>query len=127
MNKVLHLHLKKKNFDAIASGEKTLEFRRVTDYWRKRLIGRHYDEIWLYCGYPKIGDKSKIIKRRWTLVAKEIILHEEFGDEPVEVFCISVSEPLRNLTTNKPETATPCDELGCNAPAEYFYCHEHIE
>jgi len=88
--RILHLHLKKKYFDQIASGEKTLEFRRATDYWRKRLIGRSYDEVWLYLGYPKRGDESKIIKRRWSLVAKETILHEEFGDEPVEVFCISI-------------------------------------
>lgn len=99
MSKILHLHLKKKYFDDIASGKKAFEFRRVTDYWRKRLIDRHYDAIWLYCGYPERGDESKIIKRRWTLVAKETILHEEFGSKPVEVFCISVSEPLRDLTT----------------------------
>lgn len=98
---ILHLHLKKKHFDDIYSGEKTLEFRRVTDYWRKRLIGRYYDEIWLYCGYPKRGDKSKIIKRRWSLVSRETILHDEFGSEPVEVFCVDVSQPLRNLKTPK--------------------------
>ena len=37
--KVLHLTLKKKWFDMIASGEKKEEYREVKDYWMKRLAG----------------------------------------------------------------------------------------
>ena len=92
--KILHLHLKKKYFDDIKSGKKTWEFRRVTPRWRKMLVGRYYDEIWLYCGYPKVSDTERILKRQWRLIAKEIILHEEFGDKPVEVFCIDVSKSV---------------------------------
>jgi len=33
----LHLTLKKKWFDMIASGEKKEEYREVTDYWHSRL------------------------------------------------------------------------------------------
>ena len=35
----LHLTLKKKWFDMIASGEKKEEYREVKDYWMKRLAG----------------------------------------------------------------------------------------
>ena len=34
----LHLNLKKKWFDMIASGEKKTEYRDQTEYWEKRLI-----------------------------------------------------------------------------------------
>jgi hypothetical protein len=37
MNKVLHLTLKKKWFDMIASGRKPEEYREIKDYWINRL------------------------------------------------------------------------------------------
>ena len=48
---ILHLTLKKKWFDLIASGEKQHEFRECKPYWEKRLlhgpdgIPNEYDEI----------------------------------------------------------------------------------
>jgi len=87
--KILHLNLKKKWFDEIKSGEKTVELRRVSDYWRKRLIGRHYDENHIKCGYPKRSDTSKILRRKWRCVARETLLHPEFGPE-------SVNEPVKH-------------------------------
>ena len=36
--KILHLTLKKKWFDLIASGEKTIEYRERKPYWEKRLL-----------------------------------------------------------------------------------------
>lgn len=36
--KVLHLTLKKKWFDMIASGEKKEEYREIKDFWAKRLL-----------------------------------------------------------------------------------------
>lgn len=35
--KILHLTLKKKGFDMIASGEKKEEYREIKDYWVNRL------------------------------------------------------------------------------------------
>lgn len=93
--KILHLNLKKKYFDQIKAGTKTIELRLATDYWRERLVGRCYDEIHLKCGYPKKGDTTRIIKRKWTLIAKERVLCEEFGSEPVEAFVIDVSRKIR--------------------------------
>lgn len=36
--KILHLTLKKKWFDLIASGKKTMEYRKDKPYWQKRLL-----------------------------------------------------------------------------------------
>jgi hypothetical protein len=36
--KVLHLTIKKKWFDMIASGEKKEEYREIKPFWRKRLL-----------------------------------------------------------------------------------------
>lgn len=94
MNKtqrVLRLNLKRKWWEQIKAGTKTVELRRTTDFWRKRLVGRHYDEIHLCLGYPKRDDAERILRRKWRCIAKETVLHEEFGAVPVEVFVIDVS------------------------------------
>ena len=85
---VLILHVKKKWWDMIKSGEKPEEYRRLTDYWFKRLVEivpyvieakykkgnimlqttgktaayKKFDEVWLLCGYPKLTEVDKIIK-----------------------------------------------------------------
>lgn len=86
--KILRLHLKKKWWQQIKDGKKTIELRLATDYWRKRLVGRYYDEIHFFLGYPKKGDQTRVIKRKWTMIAKETVTHGEFGDKPVDVFVI---------------------------------------
>ena len=53
MLKVLHLTLKKKWFDQIASGIKIREFREVKPYWTSRLEGKIFDEIHFRNGYSK--------------------------------------------------------------------------
>ena len=88
--KILRLNLKRKWWEQIRDGVKTTELRLANDYWRKRLVGRVYDEIHLCLGYPKKGDDSRVLKRKWRSIAMETVLHEEFGDEPVEVFVIEV-------------------------------------
>ena len=50
--KILHLTLKKKWFDMIASGQKTEEYREIKDYWAKRLL-KDYDAILFRNGYSK--------------------------------------------------------------------------
>lgn len=45
MTKILHLTLKKKWFDLIASGEKKEEYREIKAYWVKRLLDNfNWDE-----------------------------------------------------------------------------------
>lgn len=56
---ILHLTLKKKWFDLIASGKKIHEFRECKPYWEHRLlhgsdgIPNKYDEIHFRNGYAK--------------------------------------------------------------------------
>jgi len=49
----LHLTLFKRWFNAIASGEKTEEYRLRTAFWDKRLSVKSYDEIQFRNGYAK--------------------------------------------------------------------------
>ncbi len=51
--KVLHLNLKKKWFDMIASGEKTEEYREIKPYWNTRLYGKEFDLVKFRNGYSK--------------------------------------------------------------------------
>ena len=87
----LHLNLKAVYFDAIASGEKTEEYRLATPYWRRRLEGRQYEGIVLKRGYPRRGDMSRILTRPWLGCTSKTITHPHFGGSPVEVFAILVN------------------------------------
>jgi hypothetical protein len=52
----LHLTLKKKWFDMIASGEKKEEYREIKPYWTKRLTDgdpKHWDVVAFRNGYAK--------------------------------------------------------------------------
>lgn len=51
--RVLVLTLFRQWFDAIATGKKRREYRARTEYWKRRLIGREYDEVHFTNGYGK--------------------------------------------------------------------------
>lgn len=53
MGKILHLTLKKKWFDLIASGKKKIEYREFKRYWVSRLRFTEFDEIHFHNGYGK--------------------------------------------------------------------------
>ena len=55
MSKILHLNLYRKYFDAIVEGTKTIEYRKKTDYWKKRIENREYDYIQFRNGYAKVA------------------------------------------------------------------------
>lgn len=61
----LILHLKGEYFDEIKAGRKPKEYRLVTPYWEKRLVGRTYDGIELARGYPKRGDVENRLTLPW--------------------------------------------------------------
>ncbi len=88
----LHLNLKKKYFEQIKSGEKEYEFREITPYWRKRLTGKTFKKIIIKWGYPKRGDPDKTLIRPWKGVVIKTIIHEHFGNKPIQVFAIKVNE-----------------------------------
>ena len=55
-NNTLYLIVVKEVWDRIVSGEKLIEYREVTDYWRKRINARHYDYLKISNGY---GNKTR--------------------------------------------------------------------
>lgn len=91
--RILTLRLRKKWWHQIKAGEKICEMRLATDRWRKRLSGHSYDEVHLWLGYPKKTETDKRLICEWKGIALEIVLHEEFGPKPVEVFVISLGRP----------------------------------
>jgi len=49
LSKICHLILKHKYYDAIDRGEKTVEYRRNTAYWRRRILD--CDRVVFHRGY----------------------------------------------------------------------------
>ena len=72
--KILHLTLKRKYFDAIAEGRKKTEYRKLSEYWKKRFtkpskFTRHqlmdimrFDEVWFRNGY---NPKNPFMRVEW--------------------------------------------------------------
>ena len=50
-DKTLYLIVVKEVWDRIVSGEKTIEYREVTDYWTKRIGNRQYKYMRITNGY----------------------------------------------------------------------------
>lgn len=95
----LHLNLKKEYFEEIKSGVKKFEYRLYNDYWKKRLVKRQYDKLYIKCGYPKKDDKDKILEFPYMGYELQIIEHKHFNRDgiiniPVEVFAIFISQDL---------------------------------
>ena len=71
--KILHLTIKKKWFDMIASGEKIEEYRTIKEYWTTRLVNREYDAVLFRNGYEKDSPRLLIEYKGF---------HEGFGMVP---------------------------------------------
>jgi len=91
MKRILHLSVKGIYFSQIKVGLKLDEYRLKSEYWAKRLINKEYDEIHIKLGYPKKGDRSRILIRPWRGYIETQITHEHFGCDPVDVFAIHVN------------------------------------
>lgn len=87
--KILHLTLKKKWFDLIASGQKTIEYREMKLYWIRRLIGKKFDCIEFRNGYGKdapkltIELKEKILRTGEQLLSDSISIFRPINDEEI--------------------------------------------
>ncbi|WP_408279725.1 ASCH domain-containing protein [Paraburkholderia sediminicola] len=88
---ILFLPLKAFYFDKIRAGRKPEEFRLASDYWRKRLVGRHYDFVLLTRGYPRADDFARQQLLPWRGYVLRTITHSHFGPAAVSVFAIDVS------------------------------------
>ncbi|SIO72848.1 hypothetical protein SAMN05444172_9335 [Burkholderia sp. GAS332] len=91
--KVLTLRLKAGYFHDIAAGAKPLEYRLATQYWRKRIEGRHYDYVLLTLGYPARSCLDLQMLKPWRGYFERLLVHPHFGVDEVDVFAIDVTAP----------------------------------
>lgn len=83
-SKTLHLTLKKKWFDMIASGEKWEEYREIKPYWTTRIDNGPFNKVIFTNGYG--ADRPRI-----TVEIEEIRLDEgrpEWGAGPGRVYYV---------------------------------------
>lgn len=90
---ILRLNLKRCYFEQIRDGSKAFEYR-LADKWEKRLAGREFSAVQLALGYPAKTDTGRHLLRRWKGYTVQTITHPHFGNVPVRVCAIDVSEPL---------------------------------
>jgi len=71
----LVFRIRKRYFDAIVKGEKTTEFRRVSPFWRKRIVGKGegLDTAVFICG--------KQIHRRHITLIQEVDTPPFFSEQ----------------------------------------------
>lgn len=93
MKRILRLNLKTEYFNAIRDGSKPEEYR-LASKWEKRIVGKTFDEIHLLLGYPKRGDESRILRRKWNGYKVVERTHPHFGPDPVLVLAIDVTQEL---------------------------------
>lgn len=84
--------MKSEYFLAIQAGVKVIEFRQTTDFWKKRIQGRNYENVIITLGYPRREDHERRIVRPWRGYEVQIITHPHFGPSPVEVFAIYLTD-----------------------------------
>ena len=58
--KILHLVLKHKWYDMIASGEKKVEYRELKDFYKKKFFNNDYTHVVFHRGYTDTTIKFKI-------------------------------------------------------------------
>ena len=81
----LYLIVIKEVWDRIVSGEKTIEYREVTDYWRKRIGDRQYKYMRITNGYGNATRPYRLYRYAGaTRVMKDSIQH----------YAIPISEDL---------------------------------
>lgn len=73
--KTLHLVLKHKWYDKIASGEKTSEYRACSPYWNKRLIG---------CENILVHSSFMPTSMQFDIACQTVIFHKGYTNETME-------------------------------------------
>lgn len=89
----LILPVKRVWFEDIKAGCKGEEFRLVTPYWTKRLVGRDYDQVIVTLGYPSAIDFERRLEFPWNSYRKTKLTHPHFGPHEIEVYAIELYDP----------------------------------
>jgi len=102
--KILHLTLKRKWFDLIASGKKTVEYREYKPYWEKRLVGKEFQEIHFRNGYSKNAPFMRVECRGIVNVPETggLLLKPEHGEELKGWQFAILIGPVLEVKDNKP-------------------------
>jgi len=87
---ILTLAVKGIYFDQMVARVKPFEYRLRTPYWVKRLVGRTYTHVCVTRGYPSANDAERRLVVPWQGYEEQVLQHEHFGPEPVEVFAIRI-------------------------------------
>ena len=89
---ILILNVRREYFEQIKAGTKKEEYRRVTHFWISRISYKKdlLRGIEIRCGYPKPGDKNRIITFPWNGYEIKEIQHDEFGRNPTCIFAIKL-------------------------------------
>jgi len=99
--RVLHLTLHRKWFDAIADGEKLVEYRAINPYWDKRLcpggLARVFDEIHFRNGYSQAAP--------WMRVAWKVLSFATWEGATVYGIKLGARLEIKNWTGPRPEEA----------------------
>ena len=84
---ILYLSLKEIWYRLIEAGIKIEEYREITEYWTKRLVGKHYDFVEFTLGYPKSNDLSR--RMRYRLDGIEVRTgNPDWGAEPGKIYYV---------------------------------------
>ncbi len=67
----LYLTLRRRWFDEIAAGTKTVEYREMTPYWQRRIVGRQYDEVHFRNGYRQDSPFMRVEYRGWKRTVRD--------------------------------------------------------
>lgn len=100
--RILTLRLKEGWWQQIRQGIKTEELRADTTFYRRMLIGRDYDEIHLWLGYPPKTELSKRLRFAWRGAQIVVRQHPFFGPHPVSMITIDLSAPLEIPSSPQP-------------------------
>ena len=121
--RTLNLVLCHEYFDQIVAGPKKFELRERTDYWKKRIVGRPYDDICLRRGYTLTAHR---VPYRGYVEAE--IKHPHFGSRFAYVFALRLTDDKFGGFEGDPcnrvdGTGEMCaGELDCS-PVENCSCH----
>lgn len=112
----LFLHVKEKFFNQILLREKKEEYRRLNQYWSKRLMNANkgrYDQVVIVSGYPQKFDTKKWLEFQWSGITIKTITHPIFGSYPVEVFAIKLDHDI-------PEKCRDCEFVSIDEEGDEF-------
>ena len=99
-------------FDQIKAGTKAEEYRLVTPFWAKRLVGRSYEYVIMTRGYPARDDHERRLVLPWRGFTRKTITHPHFGPDPVEVYAIDVSARALQASQGSETDSSLGKELG---------------